>query len=153
MVALAVVLVSAWAAVRVLPRPAHWDPAHAHVVVGGTLEERARALAAHLADRRSHVAVIPLTYNNAGLRAGALRHQTATCDQRAFAADPGDARVLVVRADAGGALVAAIETGVATETDSGLMPSVPVGPRLGHAVEVVSAGTSPPVPDPPPRRV
>jgi hypothetical protein len=44
------------------PHSVEWDPAHGHVVIGGTARDQARALSAHLNQRDDHSSVEPFAH-------------------------------------------------------------------------------------------
>jgi len=118
--------------------PAELDPGHLHVVIGGSDEERARALAAHLAGRHGDPATATRVAPRAHL--GHRRHVGGSCHGEAD--DP--ARVLSIHVG-GGLGITAFGTGDPPAVT--FTPVIPAPAAAGRALLLPHA----PAPDPPPR--
>jgi hypothetical protein len=122
------------------------DPEHTHVVVGGTPAEQARALAAHT--QRAHASEM--------LHRRLPGEQTArdarTPWARATGEESAGAIVLSVRSgEASASSVVGLTGGGLVATATGAFRVSPAVAPLEPARMLMSSGTTPSIPDPPPR--
>lgn len=141
--ALAALLALFAASANTLPAPL--DPFHTHVVIGGSDEQQAHALARHLAAMRLHPEVAERTVW--GAHAARAWHRDGACLDEA----DDDARVLSI--GAGDPLsIAALSGGDPPAAGAALVIPPPSATRGAPQAAPAAAPDAPlPAPDPPPR--